>query len=332
MIHPNRSAVMVNQPDPKTATAQPQSTSSTRPQEHDNDWQGVVDNPWRRLRQFTAARIGLGRSGVSLPTRELLAFQLAHAQARDAVHTPLDFEQLSQQLEAQAEEYPVLNQQPPLRLHSEAIDRPTYLQRPDLGRTLDQASRVLLKQEQAAAADTAETAFDLAIVIADGLSATAIASNAAAFIGQLCQQLQADQRDWSLAPITLVEQGRVAIGDDVGELLNARMVLMLIGERPGLSSPDSLGLYLTFAPQTGLTDARRNCISNVRPQGLNYSEAASKALYLMQEAQRLQLSGVDLKDRSGNASLENDNTALENDSNVLENDNHTIHNQNFLLR
>ena len=113
-----------------------------------------------------------------------------------------------------------------------------------------------------------EAAFDLAIVIADGLSATAIASNAAAFIGQLCQQLQADQHDWSLAPITLVEQGRVAIGDDVGELLNARMVLMLIGERPGLSSPDSLGLYLTFAPQTGLTDARRNCISNVRPQGL----------------------------------------------------------------
>ena len=338
---------MVNQPDPKTATAQPQSTSSTQPQEHDNDWQGVVDNPWRRLRQFTAARIGLGRSGVSLPTRELLAFQLAHAQARDAVHTPLDFEQLSQQLEALADEYPVLNQQPPLRLHSEAIDRPTYLQRPDLGRSLDQASRVLLKQEQAAAADTAasnatdtaETAFDLAIVIADGLSATAIASNAAAFIGQLCQQLQADQRDWSLAPTTLVEQGRVAIGDDVGELLNARMVLMLIGERPGLSSPDSLGLYLTFAPQTGLTDARRNCISNVRPQGLNYSEAASKALYLMQEAQRLQLSGVELKDRSGNASLENDNaslendnTALENDSSVLENDNHTIHNQNFLLR
>ena len=344
---------MVNQPDPKTATAQPQSTSSTRPQENDNGWQGVVDNPWRRLRQFTAARIGLGRSGVSLPTRELLAFQLAHAQARDAVHTPLDFDQLSQQLEALADEYPLLNQQPPVRLHSEAIDRPTYLQRPDLGRSLDQASRVLLKQEQAAAADTAasnatdtaETAFDLAIVIADGLSATAIASNAAAFIGQLCQQLQTnqqlqtDQRDWSLAPITLVEQGRVAIGDDVGELLNARMVLMLIGERPGLSSPDSLGLYLTFAPQTGLTDARRNCISNVRPQGLNYSEAASKALYLMQEAQRLQLSGVDLKDRSGNASLENDNTALENDNtslendiSVLENNNHTIHNQNFLLR
>lgn len=320
---------MVNQPDPKTATAQPQSTSSAWQQENDNGWQGVVDNPWRRLRQFTAARIGLGRSGVSLPTRELLAFQLAHAQARDAVHTPLDFDQLSQQLETLADEYPLLNQQPPLRLHSEAIDRPTYLQRPDLGRTLDQASRVLLKQEQAAAADTAsstaEAAFDLAIVIADGLSATAIASNAAAFIGQLCQQFQADQRDWSLAPITLVEQGRVAIGDDVGELLNARMVLMLIGERPGLSSPDSLGLYLTFAPQTGLTDARRNCISNVRPQGLNYSEAASKALYLMQEAQRLQLSGVDLKDRSGNTALENDNSALEND-------NHIIHNQNFLLR
>ena len=320
---------MVNQPDPKLPTAQPQADLQNWQDKSDNGWQGVVDNPWRRLRQFTAARIGLGRSGVSLPTRELLAFQLAHAQARDAVHTPLDFDQLSQQLEALADDYPLLNQRPPLRLHSEAVDRPTYLQRPDLGRSLDQASRVLLKQEQAAtgnsATDTTESAFDLAIVIADGLSATAIASNAAAFIGQLCQQIQASQHDWSLAPITLVEQGRVAIGDDVGELLNARMVLMLIGERPGLSSPDSLGLYLTFAPQTGLTDARRNCISNVRPQGLNYGEAASKTLYLMKEAQRLQLSGVDLKDRS-------DSTVLKNDSSVLENDNHTTHNQNFLLR
>jgi len=320
---------MVNQPDPKPSTAQPQADQHGWQDESDNGWQGVVDNPWRRLRQFTAARIGLGRSGVSLPTQELLAFQLAHAQARDAVHTPLDFDQLSQQLEALADDYPLLNQRPPLRLHSEAVDRPTYLQRPDLGRSLDQASRVLLTQEQTAtgnsATDTTESAFDLAIVIADGLSATAIASNAAAFIGQLCQQIQASQHDWSLAPITLVEQGRVAIGDDVGELLNARMVLILIGERPGLSSPDSLGLYLTFAPQTGLTDARRNCISNVRPQGLNYSEAASKALYLMQEAQRLQLSGVDLKDRS-------DSTVLENDSSAQENDSHTIHNQNFLLR
>jgi len=320
---------MVNQPDPKLPTAQPQADLQNWQDKSDNGWQGVVDNPWRRLRQFTAARIGLGRSGVSLPTQELLAFQLAHAQARDAVHTPLDFDQLSQQLEALADDYPLLNQRPPLRLHSEAVDRPTYLQRPDLGRSLDQASRVLLKQEQTAtgnsATDTTESAFDLAIVIADGLSATAIASNAAAFIGQLCQQIQASQHDWSLAPITLVEQGRVAIGDDVGELLNARMVLMLIGERPGLSSPDSLGLYLTFAPQTGLTDARRNCISNVRPQGLNYGEAASKTLYLMKEAQRLQLSGVDLKDRS-------DSTVLKNDSSVLENDNHTTHNQNFLLR
>lgn len=260
-----------------------------------NDWNGVIDNPWRRLRQFTAARIGLGRSGVSLPTKEMLEFQLAHAQARDAVHTPLDFPALTQQLETLAEQYPLLSDEPPLKLHSEAVDRMTYLQRPDLGRRLDEASRVLLQQEQ----QTPEQPFDLALVIADGLSATAIAHNAVPFIQALCEELQADKQPWKLAPITLVEQGRVAVGDDVGELLNAKTVLVLIGERPGLSSPDSLGLYLTWAPVRGLTDARRNCISNVRPEGLNFSEAAHKAGYLLHESRRLQLSGVQLKDRSG---------------------------------
>ena len=266
-----------------------------QPDIHNDDWNGVVDNPWRRLRQFTAARIGLGRSGISLPTKEMLEFQLAHAQARDAVHTPLDFPALTQQLETLAEQYPLLSDEPPLKLHSEAVDRMTYLQRPDLGRRLDEASRVLLQQEQ----QTPEQPFDLALVIADGLSATAIAHNAVPFIQALCEELQADKQPWKLAPITLVEQGRVAVGDDVGELLNARIVLVLIGERPGLSSPDSLGLYLTWAPVRGLTDARRNCISNVRPEGLNFSEAAHKAGYLLRESRRLQLSGVQLKDRSG---------------------------------
>lgn len=266
-----------------------------QPDIHNDDWNGVIDNPWRRLRQFTAARIGLGRSGVSLPTKEMLEFQLAHAQARDAVHTPLDFPALTQQLETLAEQYPLLSDEPPLKLHSEAVDRMTYLQRPDLGRRLDEASRVLLQQEQ----QTPEQPFDLALVIADGLSATAIAHNAVPFIQALCEELQADKQPWKLAPITLVEQGRVAVGDDVGELLNAKTVLVLIGERPGLSSPDSLGLYLTWAPVRGLTDARRNCISNVRPEGLTFSEAAHKAGYLLRESRRLQLSGVQLKDRSG---------------------------------
>jgi ethanolamine ammonia-lyase small subunit len=266
-----------------------------QPDIHNDDWNGVIDNPWRRLRQFTAARIGLGRSGVSLPTKEMLEFQLAHAQARDAVHTPLDFPALTQQLETLAEQYPLLSDEPPLKLHSEAVDRMTYLQRPDLGRRLDEASRVLLQQEQ----QTPEQPFDLALVIADGLSATAIAHNAVPFIQALCEELQADKQPWKLAPITLVEQGRVAVGDDVGELLNAKTVLVLIGERPGLSSPDSLGLYLTWAPVRGLTDARRNCISNVRPEGLNFSEAAHKAGYLLRESRRLQLSGIQLKDRSG---------------------------------
>ncbi|UXD89021.1 ethanolamine ammonia-lyase subunit EutC [Thalassolituus hydrocarboniclasticus] len=266
-----------------------------QPDIHNDDWNGVVDNPWRRLRQFTAARIGLGRSGISLPTKEMLEFQLAHAQARDAVHTPLDFSELTQQLETLAEQYPLLSDEPPLKLHSEAVDRMTYLQRPDLGRRLDEASRVLLQQEQ----QTPEQPFDLALVIADGLSATAIAHNAVPFIQALCEELQDDKQAWKFAPITLVEQGRVAIGDDVGELLNAKTVLVLIGERPGLSSPDSLGLYLTWAPVRGLTDARRNCISNVRPEGLNFSEAAHKAGYLLRESRRLQLSGVQLKDRSG---------------------------------
>ena len=266
-----------------------------QPDIHNDDWNGVVDNPWRRLRQFTAARIGLGRSGISLPTKEMLEFQLAHAQARDAVHTPLDFSVLTQQLETLAEQYPLLNEEPPLKLHSEAVDRMTYLQRPDLGRRLDEASRVLLQQEQ----QTPEQPFDLALVIADGLSATAIAHNAVPFIQALCEELNADKQEWTLAPITLVEQARVAVGDDVGELLNAKTVLVLIGERPGLSSPDSLGLYLTWAPVRGLTDARRNCISNVRPEGLNFSEAAHKAGYLLRESRRLQLSGVQLKDRSG---------------------------------
>ncbi|HJO34616.1 MAG TPA: ethanolamine ammonia-lyase subunit EutC, partial [Gammaproteobacteria bacterium] len=220
---------------------------------------GVVDNPWASLRAYTDARIGLGRAGISLPTAPLLAFQLAHAQAKDAVHTALDTEALTRQLAGLA--HP-LAQTAPLLLATQAGDRATYLQRPDLGRRLDEPSR-----ERLAEAHGAGPA-DLALVLADGLSARAVAAWAVPVIDALCTALAAAGPDWRLAPVCLVRQGRVAIGDEVGERLQARAVVVFIGERPGLSSPDSLGLYLTWAPRPGVTDAERNCISNVRRGGL----------------------------------------------------------------
>jgi len=260
---------------------------------------GVTDNTWHLLRQFTAARISLGRSGVSIPTSEMLAFQLAHAQARDAVHTPLDFDDLEQKLGELTTRFSSHISGQPISLHSQANDRTEYLQRPDLGRSLDEKSVNKLQEI------SSQYRYNLAIVVADGLSATAIYQNALPFIQPLMEALQSDEQSWTLAPITLVEQGRVAISDEVGELLNADLVLMLIGERPGLSSPDSMGLYLTWAPRVGLKDSSRNCISNVRPEGLVYSAAVQKALYLLRESRRLKLSGVNLKDRS--TAIEQDN-------------------------
>lgn len=248
----------------------------------------VTDNPWRSLRQFTDARVGLGRAGVSLPTQQLLEFQLAHAQAQDAVHTPLDIHDLSQQLQ----NLPWPCCQTPIALHSQAEDRAQYLQRPDLGRLLSHESADQLLQTSDAPQN------DLAIVIVDGLSSRAVSENAAPFLQQLLTRLTDQQPEWQLAPISLVQQGRVAIGDPVGERLNARCVVVLIGERPGLSAPDSLGLYMTWNPVSGRTDAERNCISNIRPAGLKYPEAAHKTLYLLTEARQRQLSGVRLKDRS----------------------------------
>ncbi len=244
----------------------------------------VVDNPWAALRRFTAARIALGRTGVSQPTAPQLAFQLAHAQARDAVHQALDVAPLLAGLAK-------LCGQPALSLHSAAASRDIYLQRPDLGRRLDDASRETL-QQQARAND----GFDLAVVVADGLSALAIEQNVLPFLACLAARLAPES--WTLAPPAVVLQGRVAVGDEVGQLLGARAVLVLVGERPGLSSPDSMGLYLTWAPRVGLTDASRNCISNVRPAGLGYEAAAFKLHYLLSEARRRQLSGVALKDET----------------------------------
>ncbi len=241
----------------------------------------VHNNPWQALRQFTQARIALGRAGVSVPTGAQLAFQLAHARARDAVHQTLDVAALAQAL--QQEGYQSLH------VNSAAHDRNTYLQRPDLGRRLNAEARQHLGQ-------LSSPSSDLAIVIADGLSAPAVAQNALPLLASLQTRLASD--NWKLAPITIATQARVAIGDDIGALLNARAVLVLIGERPGLSSPDSMGAYLSWAPQAGLTDAARNCISNIRPDGLSYDTAAYKLHYLLTEARKRGMTGVALKDET----------------------------------
>lgn len=251
----------------------------------------VTGNVWRVLRQFTDARIGLGRAGISLPTHELLKFQLAHARARDAVHFPLDVKRLVENLNASPAALPG---ESPLLLKSQAQDRLTYLQRPDLGRQLSQESVQQLARHRVR--DQSEPV--VAIVIVDGLSSSAIQNSAEPMVTQLLRDLDEDPGDWRLAPLSIVEQGRVAIGDEIGECLGASVVVVLIGERPGLSSPDSLGMYLTWGPERGLSDARRNCISNVRPGGLSFEQASQRLRYLMEEARRLRISGISLKDRT----------------------------------
>jgi ethanolamine ammonia-lyase small subunit len=237
---------------------------------------------WRQLRSLTSARIALGHAGTSLPTAAQLDFQFAHAQARDAVHLPFDHAALSEQLAARQRET--------LTVHSSASDRNVYLQRPDLGRRLSADSVEQLRSYAEAHAE----GFDLAVVVADGLSSLAVQRHSPAMLERIDELAAAE--GWSVAPVVLVEQGRVAVADEVAEVLKARMVVILIGERPGLSSPDSLGLYFTYAPRVGLNDAARNCISNVRLEGMSYAMAAHKLLYLMREAWRRQLSGVNLKD------------------------------------
>jgi ethanolamine ammonia-lyase small subunit len=252
----------------------------------------VVTNPWQALRQFTAARIALGRAGISQPTAPQLEFQLAHARARDAVHQAMDAESLKASLEAGLQAPPVSC----IVLQSAAGDRQVYLQRPDLGRRLNPASQASLSAMREAGKHE-ERPHDLAIVVTNGLSALAIEQNALPFL-QALQRRIAPER-WSLAPLAIVQHGRVAIGDEAGELLGAKAVVVLVGERPGLSSPDSMGLYITWQPRPGLTDESRNCISNVRPAGLGYDEAAYKLHYLLTQAFHRRLTGVALKDESG---------------------------------
>jgi ethanolamine ammonia-lyase small subunit len=240
----------------------------------------VSKDAWSHLKQYTQARISLGRAGSSLPTSEILNFGSAHALARDAVHTPFESAELAQALQKAGFAT--------LEVKSRAPDRHTYLLRPDMGRSLSEASTNQLL-------DYPEKELDLLLVVGDGLSSLAV-HNHALILLQAVHALVPD--NWRVSPIVLATQARVAISDEIGETLKAKVVIMLVGERPGLSSPDSLGVYITYAPKKGRHDGERNCISNIRPEGLSYKDAAKKIVWLVNEAMRLGLSGVDLKDES----------------------------------
>ncbi len=240
----------------------------------------VPPDPWADLRRHTPARIGLGRSGVALPTAEVLRLAAAHAQARDAVHVALDVAALDAQLRSQGWRC--------VTVASRAASRDEYLRRPDLGRRLSPVEATRLQ-------DLAADDVDLAIVIGDGLSAVAVQRHAAPLLAALrCAFGDA----FTAAPLVIATQARVALADEIGALLHARMALILLGERPGLSSPDSLGAYLTHAPAIGRTDAERNCVSNIRPEGLPPERAAQRIAWLLRESLRRRISGVALKDDS----------------------------------
>lgn len=234
----------------------------------------AVPDPWAALRRRTPARIGLGRSGDALTTGDQLAIRLAHARARDAVHTALDVDALRGAFDGH----------PVVAVASAAPDRATYLQRPDLGRRLaDGAASTLTRNGRP----------DVAFVVADGLSPLAVQRHAAPVVRETTARLAG----WSVGPIVVATQARVAIGDEIGAALGARFVVALIGERPGLSAADSLGIYVTFEPRVGRADSERNCISNVRPPvGQPYAAAAETLVGLLRDGRRLGLTGVGLKD------------------------------------
>jgi ethanolamine ammonia-lyase small subunit len=235
---------------------------------------------WQFLQNYTPARIARGRAGHSIPTSELLKFQADHAQARDAVYSELDSVNLSESIK-KVFDLPVFN------LKSEVNNRSQYLQRPDLGRTLSQISRDELLNINCSESD-------ICFVIADGLSAEAVNQNTLPILENLIPKLVSI--NWKIAPISIVEQGRVAIADEIGFLLKSEIVVILIGERPGLTSPNSMGAYITFHPYVGMTDESRNCVSNIRPEGMDFQMATDKILYLLTEMKSKKLSGVDLKD------------------------------------
>ena len=278
-----------------------------------------MSDPFARLRKSTPARIGLGRCGHGLPTAALLEFQLAHARARDAVHEKFDPESVAT----------ALGERETIIVHSRAPDRQTYLQRPDLGRQLLESDITRLTIDRATnhsavgqrtnsggsgkgAADSANVAtdqaprpsdtapYEVAFVVADGLSAPAVHAHAAPLLQALFPKLN----DWRVAPIVIACQARVALGDEIGSRVGAALVVVLIGERPGLSAPDSLGAYLTWQPRPGRPDSERNCISNIRPPtGLTYDQAASRIAWLLSAARRQRLTGVGLKDSSATPAL-----------------------------
>lgn len=233
------------------------------------------------LSQFTFARIGLEKVGTSISMKEVLKFRAAHAATKDALFTPFDTQKLKQELESEGLKT--------IELSSATKDKNDYLQRPDLGRMLNQESVELLLKTK--------SGFDVCIIISDGLSASAANSHALPLIKLLYEQL--NKTLYTIAPIILLNRGRVATSDQIGEILNTKLSLILVGERPGLSSPDSLGAYLTYQPQIGKTDESRNCVSNIRPQGLNYHFAAEKLVYFITNSITRKISGVELKDEMG---------------------------------
>jgi ethanolamine ammonia-lyase small subunit len=241
----------------------------------------VNADAWAVLKKFTNARIALGRTGISVPSKEMLEFKMDHAHARDAVFSLLDTNTLLRQLK----DFNL----PVYLLKSKATDKHSYLRRPDLGRSLHEDAI-----EQLSALKDLQ--YDICIILSDGLSATAINHHAITILQSLIPALRTMKLN--IAPLCLIERGRVAIADETASWLNAKLSLLLIGERPGLSSPDSLGVYITYDPQIGLTDESRNCISNIRPEGLQYKAAVDKMLYLVKEAFRLKLSGTGLKENN----------------------------------
>ena len=239
-----------------------------------------MNDLWDNLRRLTAARIGLARSGASLSTGPLLDFQLAHARARDAVRTPLDTDRLIADLGG--------HDVPVVAVASAVDDAEIHLMRPDLGRLLAPGAAAMLAKHAGA--------FDVAFVVIDGLSARAVQNHAAPVLAKAIPTLR--QAGWRIAPLVVVRYGRVAIGDAIAQALGADCVAVLIGERPGLSAPDSLGAYLTWQPGETTTDADRNCISNIRPDGIGYADAAFKLGHILRAMRASRLSGVQLKDDS----------------------------------
>jgi ethanolamine ammonia-lyase small subunit len=239
-----------------------------------------MSDSWVALRRFTQARIALGRAGHAVPTQVLLDFQLAHAQARDAVHFSWNIDAFADMVRGIGEKVLILD--------TPIGSRDEYLRRPDLGRVLTEESRTRLRNSNAGEAD-------VALIITNGLSSTAVERHGIPLLQAITNGCRT--KHFCIAPISLVANGRVALSDDVGSIIAARVAVIIVGERPGLSAADSLGIYLTYAPQPGNTDAKRNCISNIRPpEGLSYEAAAAKLLYLTEEAIRRGISGLALKD------------------------------------